>query len=216
MGWNAERATASALLERGVTPAKLADAIGVDPKTIERWIVQGRMPYRRHRYAVAAHLRRRRDLPVARRAGRDQVAAASESEILSVYPHRWAVPRDTWGRLFEQAEREIGILVYSGMFLADDAGIMAVPRQGAAGVRVRILLGDPDSPRSPNAGTAEGIDEAIAAKIRNVIVLVPAAAAPRAWRSGCTPRSCTTRSTAPTASCWSTRTSTASRPPTRR
>ena len=43
------------LLERGTTPAKLAEAMGVDAKTIERWIIQGRTPYRRHRYAVAAH-----------------------------------------------------------------------------------------------------------------------------------------------------------------
>ena len=42
------------LLERGVTPAKLAEAVLVDAKTIERWIVKGRTPYRRHRYAVAA------------------------------------------------------------------------------------------------------------------------------------------------------------------
>jgi hypothetical protein len=42
---------------------------------------------------------------------RDQITAASESEIVAVYPHRWAVPRDTWGHLFERAEQEIGILV---------------------------------------------------------------------------------------------------------
>ena len=29
------------LLERGVTPAKLSEAVQVDPKTIERWIVAG-------------------------------------------------------------------------------------------------------------------------------------------------------------------------------
>src|SRR5690606_29584996 len=45
----------SALLEKGVTPADLAAAVGVDPKSVERWI-GGRTPYRRHRYAVAAHL----------------------------------------------------------------------------------------------------------------------------------------------------------------
>jgi lambda repressor-like predicted transcriptional regulator len=42
------------LLEEGVTPAKLSEAVQVDPKTIERWIVAGRVPYRRHRYSVAA------------------------------------------------------------------------------------------------------------------------------------------------------------------
>jgi hypothetical protein len=33
------------LLDRRVTPAWLADAVQVDPKTIERWIVGGRVPY---------------------------------------------------------------------------------------------------------------------------------------------------------------------------
>ena len=42
------------LLERGVTPAKLADALSVNAKTIERWIVKGRAPCWRQRYAVAA------------------------------------------------------------------------------------------------------------------------------------------------------------------
>jgi hypothetical protein len=54
---------------------------------------------------------------------RDQVAAASESEIVAVYPHRWAMPRDTWGHFFGHAEREIGVLIYSGMFLAEDTGL---------------------------------------------------------------------------------------------
>ena len=42
------------LLERGETPDKLAETVGVDPKTVERWITRGRTPYRAHRYAVAA------------------------------------------------------------------------------------------------------------------------------------------------------------------
>src|ERR1035441_5440490 len=40
------------LLERGQTPDKLAEAVGVDAKTVERWITKGRTPYRSHRYAV--------------------------------------------------------------------------------------------------------------------------------------------------------------------
>ena len=105
------------LLERGITPAKLAEAMRRGRQNNRTMDLQGRTPYRRHRYAVAALLRRRRVLHLARRARKDEVAAASESEIVSVYPHRWAVPREIWGRLFEQAEHEIGVLVYSGMFL---------------------------------------------------------------------------------------------------
>ena len=42
------------LLERGETPDKLAEAVHVDAKTVERWITKGRVPYRKHRYEVAA------------------------------------------------------------------------------------------------------------------------------------------------------------------
>ncbi len=45
----------TALLQQGLTPSALADTVGVDPKTIERWI-GGRIPYRRHRHQVAVRL----------------------------------------------------------------------------------------------------------------------------------------------------------------
>ena len=44
---------------------------------------------------------------------RDEVTAVSQSEIVTVWPHRWAVPRESWGHFFSQAEREIGALVYA-------------------------------------------------------------------------------------------------------
>jgi transcriptional regulator with XRE-family HTH domain len=160
------------LLERRVTPAKLAEALEVDPKTIERWIVAGRVPYRRHRYAVAAFFGVDESLLWPDALDRDQVVAASESEIIAVYPHRWAVPRDTWGHLFEQAEQEIGILVYAGTFMAEDVGFKRMLRSKAeSGVRTRILLGDPNSPNVAERGQAEGIDDAIAGKVRNAIIL---------------------------------------------
>lgn len=42
--------------------------------------------------------------------GRDEVAAASQSEI-AVCPHGSEVPLDVWGHLFSAAEREIGAVV---------------------------------------------------------------------------------------------------------
>jgi transcriptional regulator with XRE-family HTH domain len=162
----------AALLERGMTPAALANAVQVDPKTVERWITASREPYRKHRYAVAAVLGVDESFLWPEALSREQVAAASESEILTVYPHRWAVPRDAWRRLFDSAEQEIGILVYSGLFLADDAGMLRLFAQKASGgARVRILLGDPDSTEVQQRGADEGIDEAMAARIRNAIVL---------------------------------------------
>ncbi len=161
----------SALLERGITPAQLAEAIGVDPKSVERWIA-GRLPYRRHRYAVAAHLNVDEGYLWPDALSRSQIANASESEIITVYPHRWTVPSDLWRAFFEGAEREIGILVYSGMFIAEDSGILRTLRRKAeAGVTVRILLGDPDSDEVAKRGEDEGIGDTMAARIRNVIVL---------------------------------------------
>lgn len=161
----------TALLQSDVTLVQLAEHVDVDPKTIERWI-GGRVPYRRHRQAVATKLGVSEVYLWPGALASDQVASASESEILIVHPHRWSVPRDTWGQLFDSAEAEIGVLVYSGMFLADDAGLLALLRAKARhGVRVRILLGDPDSPEVAARGDHEGIGESLASKIRNVVVL---------------------------------------------
>ncbi|MEU8241790.1 XRE family transcriptional regulator [Actinoplanes missouriensis] len=161
----------TSMLERGMTPASLAEALNVDPKSVERWI-SGRTPYRRHRYAVAAQLGVDEVYLWPDALSADQVANASESEIINIYPHRWTVPSDLWRHLFDSAEQEIGVLVYSGLFLSEDAGIHRILRQKAdAGVRVRILLGDPDSESVAQRGADEGLDEVQAAKIRNALVL---------------------------------------------
>ncbi|MFI7438664.1 DUF5919 domain-containing protein [Nonomuraea indica] len=162
----------AALLQKGVSVAELAEAIQVDPKTAERWITQGRQPYRKHRFATASYLGVDETYLWPEALTREQVASASESEIVHVYPHRWAVPRDTWGRLVSEASQEIGVLVYSGLFLADDAGMVRLLGEKAdAGVRVRILLGDPDCVEVAQRGADEGIDDGMGAKIRNVLVL---------------------------------------------
>ncbi|WP_368861659.1 XRE family transcriptional regulator [Actinospica durhamensis] len=162
----------AALLERGVTPDQLAVAVEVDVKTIERWVTKNRTPYRRHRYAVASFLQMEETYLWPEALSAEQVAGASESEILNVFPHRWTVPDDLWRRHFESAEQEIGVLVYSGLFISEDAGIQRIFRDKAdAGVRIRILLGNPDSEHVSKRGEDEGIDASMAAKIRNALVM---------------------------------------------
>ena len=136
----------AALLQKGVSIADLAAAIEVDPKTVERWVTKGREPYRKHRFATASYLGVDEAYLWPDALSPEQVTSASQSEIIAIHPHRWAVPRDIWGRLFGAASEEIGVLVYSGLFLADDGGMVRLFADKArAGVRVRILLGDPDS-----------------------------------------------------------------------
>ncbi|HEU5156037.1 MAG TPA: XRE family transcriptional regulator [Streptosporangiaceae bacterium] len=150
----------------------LAEQVGVDPKTVRRWLA-GRLPYRRHRLSVAQIL------------GLDETdlwpqtipqpplnAEPPKAEIVAIYPHRWAVPRAVWLQHFARAQHEIGILAYAGLFLAEDTGILRLLADKASnGVTVRILLGDPESPRASERGADEGIGEAMAAKIRNSLIL---------------------------------------------
>jgi len=87
-------------------------------------------------------------------------------------PHRWAVPREVWERLFGSAEREIAILAYSALFLAEDAGVLRIlTDKGRAGITVRIALGAPEGPNVAERGAEEGIGDAVTAKIRNALTL---------------------------------------------
>ena len=162
-----------ALLQRGETPESLATVLDVDPKTIERWL-NGRKPYRRHRYELASRL----DLDETYLwPGTDpahQTNSASETEVVTVYPNRGAVPDEAWNYMFESAEEEIGMLVYTGYFLLVDepALIPVLQDRAAAGVRVRLLVGDPDSQALRIRGREESIDDALSYRARNVLVML--------------------------------------------
>jgi hypothetical protein len=162
----------TALLQRRATVDELADTCGVDPKTAERWITVNRIPYSRHRYAAAAFLGVDETNLWPQALDDTQVLDASESELMTVYPHRHTVPKDLWGYFFDAAETEIAILVYSGFFIADDPGLLEIlAKKASDGVRIRILLGDPGSAHVSDRGEDEGIDEGMAGKIRTVILM---------------------------------------------
>jgi hypothetical protein len=160
---------ARALRGAGVNTVDVAARLGVDPKTVERWIV-GRLPYPRHRNALvqltgwSPH-----DLwPNLPRRVEPEAAA---DEVRVAYPHRTAVPFDAWARLFGRAEHEIGILAYSALFLAEDVAVSSVLCEKAkAGVPVRIALGDPNGMHVASRGEEERIGDGMAARIRTALV----------------------------------------------
>ncbi len=43
----------STIAAADVTPDLVARAVGVDPKTVERWITKNRLPHRTHRWRAA-------------------------------------------------------------------------------------------------------------------------------------------------------------------
>ncbi len=159
-----------ALLRARLREDDVAARLGVDPKTVRRWL-NGRLPYPHNRAAIA-ELVGEDECELWPDASGLLAARSRPEELGTVYPHRWAIPREVWVQLFGSAEREIAILAYSALFLAEDAGILQIlAKKGRAGVTVRIALGDPDGPNAVLRGEEEGIGDATAAKIRNALTL---------------------------------------------
>lgn len=160
-----------ALLRNGLTPDNAAQSLGVSAKTVERWVRNGRTPYPRHRYELAALVKESEQFLWPDAVTPERAVEASTSEVIAVYPHRHEIPRDMWLKLFESTESQLDILVYAGMFLTDDRALLKQLREKAQnGTRIRILLGDPDSREVARRTAEEQIGTgAIAAKIRNVL-----------------------------------------------
>jgi phosphatidylserine/phosphatidylglycerophosphate/cardiolipin synthase-like enzyme len=158
-----------ALSDAGVTSHDLAAQLAVDPKTVDRWLRLGRVPHRRHREAVARIVR----LPEARlwpSTGASPSPSATH-ELVQLYTHRSELAARFWRSLLESAERCVDLLAYAGLFLPEQTyGFAELLEQRAAdGVRIRVLLGDPESEAVLLRGVEEGIGDAVAVKTRNAI-----------------------------------------------
>jgi transcriptional regulator with XRE-family HTH domain len=160
-----------ALLRARLSEEDVAGRLQVDPKTVRRWL-EGRMPYLRHRWAVAVML----GVDEADLWPELRTARSLPAEVRAIYPSRDAVPRELWLDLLGAAEQEIGILARRGLFLARDPGVLAaLAGRAQVGVRVRICLHDPDAPDITGAaeaaehGTRQGGDGILAARVRRAL-----------------------------------------------
>ncbi len=130
-----------ALLEASLSEEDIAVRLQVDPKTVRRWL-EGRMPYPRHRWALAAML----GLGETSLWPQLRSARSRPDEVQAVYPHLDAVPEDVWLRLFGSAERDIGILTETAdPFISYPRVLEVLAQKAEFGIRVRICLPDSDS-----------------------------------------------------------------------
>lgn len=159
-----------ALFRSGLDDVTVAARLGVDPKTVRRWL-DGRMPYPRLRWQLASLLGAdETDLWPELAAARN--AHARPSEVIAVYPHRRSIHCDIWYQLFSSANDEIAILCYSGLFIAEDAQIVGLlTAKAEAGVRIRVALFDPDAPQTAQRGSQQVIDATAALGIRQALSL---------------------------------------------
>jgi transcriptional regulator with XRE-family HTH domain len=142
-----------ALLRARLTEEDLAAQLRVDPKTVRRWL-EGRVPYPRHRWALAALL------------GADeadlwpQLRARWPGEIRAIYPRLDGVSREAWLSLFGSARHEIAVLAIDGLPPASDSEVMAlVAARARLGAKVRVcLVGlDASAGGGPGAGQRGGV-----------------------------------------------------------
>ena len=142
--------------------------VEVDPKTVDRWLANGRIPHPRHRAQASAALSVEEAYLWPELLDGERVRAASEAELVTLYPTRGDVPGDLWRRLVDTATANIDILVYSGLFLIDTHPNLPAKLASKAeeGLSARLLYGDPNSDVVVSRGDEEGIGEDLAARIR--------------------------------------------------
>ncbi len=152
-----------ALRARGVTAAALAAAVDVTPKTISRWLADDScIPHAETRAAVATHL----DRPAADLWAAGAGELPTGDELLGLYPSRASVPAPLIAELLGSAQSQIDIVAISALSVWESVdGLVDLLRaQAAAGVRIRIVLADPEGDSLSDRGAEESIGELIRAR----------------------------------------------------
>jgi hypothetical protein len=119
----------------------IARAVGVNHRTVQRWIA-GRVPYPRYRRAIAKLVNSHESelWPGVASPG----AGTSTSEIINVYSTRADVPPELWQQMLKRGRREVDLLGSALLYLFEgDPGFVEL--LWTTPCDVRIALADPKS-----------------------------------------------------------------------
>lgn len=145
----------STLRSNGYSPEAFGEELGVDPKTVQRWITKGRVPHR----TTAQRASKLLGVPHVWLWPELEEAPAclDAGEVVAFYPHRSATPKQLWLDLLLGAQERIDLFANASLFLPEDnpETIPLIRHKAAGGTRVRILLGDPDHPAMGLRGKEE-------------------------------------------------------------
>jgi transcriptional regulator with XRE-family HTH domain len=158
----------TALRERSLSTTALAAKLRVDPKTVERWVTKDVIPHRTTAAAAAKLL----DRPVTWLwPATDEPAEQGSGEVVAFYPHRAQTPRSLWLNLLKAAQREIVLMAYASLFLPEEnpESTRILREKARAGVKIRIALGDPDSPEVALRGVEERLYVGLVGRVRMAI-----------------------------------------------
>lgn len=144
----------------------LAERLGVDPKTVQRWLM-GRVPHARHRWSLAGLLGEDEHYlwPPEDRGVR---GASPTAELVAAFTHRADVPPDRWWEMFSGAREQIDLLGYAMLFLMEQHPQLPplLVRKAGESCKIRIALADPDSHEAAERDGEERLNGGLQARIR--------------------------------------------------
>jgi hypothetical protein len=159
-----------AMAASGVEIETLARKVGVDPKTVQRWL-RGRLPRPRHRWKTCDILRRSEQelWPQVTMAGAS--GALHTAEIVAAYARRADTPLQLWSRVLERARNSIDLLGYAMLFFPEQHPDLPQILDGkcANGLRVRIAIADPDCAEVRARDELERLQGTLPGRIRSSV-----------------------------------------------
>jgi hypothetical protein len=141
---------------------EFADEVGVDPKTVERWVSTGRVPRPTYRHRAEKTL----SVPAPLLWPGAPGPAHGIEELAGAYATRNELAPATVASLLDAATEHVDVLAYAAMWLWDNVPWFTerLMAKDEAGVQVRICLGDPASDAVRLRGEEEGIDHGMPAR----------------------------------------------------
>src|SRR3954451_15894473 len=107
------------MLNAELTAQHLAGLVGVDVKSVSRWISEDRVPHPITRLRVARTLNQQETYLWPSILGLGDEPDRCDGELDHVWPTRSAVSTEAWHALFNRATNQLDILVYAGAFLIE-------------------------------------------------------------------------------------------------
>ncbi|MFE2329934.1 helix-turn-helix domain-containing protein [Streptomyces sp. NPDC059385] len=156
-----------AIADAGMTPLALARKVGVDGKTVDRWLSGERAPHDKTRTKVAEVLKVSAE-SLWPQAVKSTLKLGADREIVTTYPFRNLCPTSVWAGLLDGARKRIVMAGYTSYFLWQDHPRIAerLKAKAAAGCEIRFLLGDPDSQMTRDREELEGVPLTVSTRIR--------------------------------------------------
>jgi hypothetical protein len=159
-----------AMASTRIEPESLARKVGVDPKTVQRWL-GGRVPHPRHRWKICDILGQSEQY-----LWPEVILGVSgvihTSEIIAAYAHRADAPSQLWAGMLEGARRNIDLLGYSMSFFPEQHSRLAqtLEEKCAGRLKVRIALADPESAEVAARDDLERLGGTLPTRIRATMV----------------------------------------------